>query len=288
MLEWYWVCASSDKSRSGKTSALSMSLLYTSLLVLMMSYIYMTHTRTSLLIIALPISIALFHKQTHVHVGVYERHVLCVAWFVVMSCYKHSALHACQDWGDNSKKAWLVNYMHDNTFLPRLLCIFCTLQRIPEAIDSHETNSWWTLEDCTVELDWSNDIWSIAKMHVSIYKFIWRVWPWTSSVQILPVPLLALSVVKSHMYVPIPGFVPYAGWIFHQRRQQRLGPAERVSKTKPHRCVNKLRGSIMHHPLLFLTQHPSSQHNTEERESRFPWAVRRQRLTVCESVSVCV
>lgn len=173
MLEWYWVCASSDKSRSGKTSALSMSLLYTSLLVLMMSYIYMTHTRTSLLIIALPISIALFHKQTHVHVGVYERHVLCVAWFVVMSCYKHSALHACQDWGDNCKKAWLVNYMHDNTFLPRLLCIFCTLQRIPEAIDSHETNSWWTLGDCTVELDWSNDIWSIAKMRVSIYKFIW-------------------------------------------------------------------------------------------------------------------
>lgn len=127
-----------------------------------------------------------------------------------------------------------------------------------------------------------------SEPHKTIYKFIWRVWPWTSSVQILPVPLLALSVVKSHMYVPIPGFVPYAGWIFHQRRQQRLGPAERVSKTKPHRCVNKLRGSIMHHPLLFLTQHPSSQHNTEERESRFPWAVRRQRLTVCESVSVCV
>lgn len=56
---------------------------------------------------------------------------------------------------------------------------------------------------------------------------------------------------------------PYAGWIFHQQHQQRAGRAERVSKTKPHRCVSILKRSIMYHPLLFLTQHLSSQHNSE-------------------------
>lgn len=119
-----------------------------------------------------------------------------------------------------------------------------------------------------------------------------------SSIQlmILLVPLLGFtctSAVKWHMeihtkhqFYAIALTVPYAGWIFHQLRQQRVGQAERVSKTKPHRCVSKLKGSIMYHPLLFLPQHLSSQHNTEERESHFPWAVIRQRLTVCVRLSV--
>lgn len=147
-----WGCGLSDKVGQDRLG-LSVSLLFTGLLVLIMSYKYMTHTHTSLLMIERCLFPSLSFICTHTHRG------MSYMWFSLRWCH-FTNIQCCmlvKIVEIKLQEVLNVVHMQKDLSLARLyilIFIFCSSAQTlnSSCLLPWNSNSWWTLVDCRVKL----------------------------------------------------------------------------------------------------------------------------------------